>query len=97
MIGEVLGWKFDHAEGIVTRDGVITEWPAGLNGGVTPSDADIVTWTAEYEAARPDMEAQRAVDDLRAAKAVAMWTADKLGVPRATARAEIIAIYKTLT
>jgi hypothetical protein len=50
-LGSLLGWKFDNAPGIVTRDGVLTEWPSGL--GPRPTDDQITTWTAEYEAAQP--------------------------------------------
>ncbi|MFN4283524.1 MAG: hypothetical protein ACK4NA_12880 [Alphaproteobacteria bacterium] len=48
MIGLVLGWKFNHAPGIETRDGVITAWPDSL--GPLPTADQIATWTAEYEA-----------------------------------------------
>jgi len=44
-IAEVIGWKFNHQEGMSTRDGVITEFPGGI-----PSQADQDKWTAEYEA-----------------------------------------------
>ena len=44
-IGEVIGWKFNHQEGMSTRDGVITEFPGGI-----PSKVDQSAWTAEYEA-----------------------------------------------
>ena len=44
-IADVIGWKHNHQEGMTTRDGVITEFPGGI-----PSDADIATWTTEYEA-----------------------------------------------
>jgi len=43
-IGLVIGWKFNHQEGMVTRDGVITEFPEGI-----PSQADQDKWTKEYE------------------------------------------------
>ena len=43
-IGEVIGWKFNHQEGMCTKDGIITEFPSGI-----PSQADQDTWTAEYE------------------------------------------------
>ena len=43
-IGEVIGWKFNHQEGMCTKDGIITEFPGGI-----PSQADQDTWTAEYE------------------------------------------------
>lgn len=47
-ISEVIGWKFNHQPGMSTRDGVITAFPGGI-----PSQADIDTWTAEYEAYLP--------------------------------------------
>jgi hypothetical protein len=55
MIGAVLGWKFDHAPGIRTKqqpDGsiTITGWPASL--GALPTPEQLAQWTAEYEAAR---------------------------------------------
>jgi len=43
-IGEVIGWKFNHQEGMVTRNEVITEFPGGI-----PSQADQDKWTKEYE------------------------------------------------
>ena len=42
-IGTVIGWKFNHQEGMSTRDGVITDFPGGI-----PSQADQNKWTAEY-------------------------------------------------
>ena len=44
-IGAVLGWKFNHQSGMSTADGVITDFPKGI-----PSDEDIATWKAEYDA-----------------------------------------------
>lgn len=48
-IAEVIGWKFNHQEGMRCKevDGVMTivEFPGGI-----PSQADQDTWTAEYEA-----------------------------------------------
>ena len=43
-IGAVIGWKFNHQEGMETRDGVITNFPNGI-----PSQADQDKWTKEYE------------------------------------------------
>ena len=43
-ISAVIGWKFNHQEGIGTRDGVITEFPNGI-----PSQSDQDKWTKEYE------------------------------------------------
>ena len=42
-ISEVIGWKFNHQEGMSTSDGVITDFPGGI-----PSQADQDKWTAEY-------------------------------------------------
>ena len=42
-IGAVIGWKFNHQEGMSTIDGVITDFPGGI-----PSQADQDKWTAEY-------------------------------------------------
>jgi len=43
-ISRVIGWKFNHQEGMMTRDGVITEFPGSI-----PSQADQDKWTKEYE------------------------------------------------
>lgn len=43
-----------------------------------------------------DNDAQRTLDDQKLLKALALWTAGKLGVTPSTARAEIKAIYRTL-
>lgn len=43
-IGAVIGWKFNHQEGMTTRDGIITEFPDSI-----PSQADQDKWTKEYE------------------------------------------------
>ena len=42
-ISAVIGWKFNHQEGMGTRDGVITEFPNGI-----PSQSDQDKWTKEY-------------------------------------------------
>ena len=47
MIGQVLGWKFDHAPGIVTIDNKITEWPIDELGSL-PTQAELDAWTVEY-------------------------------------------------
>jgi len=44
-ISEVIGWKFNHQQGMSTVNGIITEFPGGI-----PSQSDQDTWTAEYEA-----------------------------------------------
>jgi hypothetical protein len=44
-ISDVIGWKFNHQQGMSTVDGIITEFPGGV-----PSQSDQDIWTAEYEA-----------------------------------------------
>lgn len=48
MIGQALGWNFDHEPGITTIDGVITEWPSVL--GEEPTEAEILVILEEYQA-----------------------------------------------
>ena len=43
-IAEVIGWKFNHQQGMSTADGVITAFP-----GTMPTEAELATYTAEYE------------------------------------------------
>ncbi len=45
---------------------------------------------------RAETKAQSAFDNTKMVKAVAIWTAQKLGIPLATARGEIKAIYRGL-
>ncbi len=44
-MGAIIGWKHNHQAGMATYDGEITEFPGGI-----PSDSDINTWKAEYDA-----------------------------------------------
>ena len=44
-IGEVIGWKFNHQEGMTTKDGKITAFPGGI-----PSKVDQSAWSMEYQA-----------------------------------------------
>ena len=46
-IAKVIGWKFNHQEGMETKDGVITKFPGGI-----PSQSDQDAWTTEYENAK---------------------------------------------
>ena len=43
-ITQVIGWKFNHQEGMSTKGGIITAFPGGI-----PSQADQDKWTKEYE------------------------------------------------
>ena len=53
-LGQALGWKHNHAEGITTRDGVLTEWPVAL--GTPPTEAEQAAIVAEYEAHQAIMD-----------------------------------------
>ena len=43
-IGQMLGWKFNHQEGMVTTDGVIIKFPGGI-----PSSVDVDKWFVEFD------------------------------------------------
>lgn len=57
---EVLEFKFgddpNFGDGISTRRGKITVWPPGL--GTQPTDAELVTFTAEFDALPADHPAK---------------------------------------
>ena len=42
-IAEIIAWKFNSQSGMMTQDGVITEFPGGI-----PSQADQDLWRNEY-------------------------------------------------
>ena len=44
-MGSIIGWKHNHQAGMETVDGEIVRFPGGI-----PSDNDINTWKAEYDA-----------------------------------------------
>ena len=44
----ILGWKYNHAPGITTVDGVIRDWPEAL--GEKPTKAQIDAMGVEYDA-----------------------------------------------
>jgi hypothetical protein len=50
-IAAVIGWKFDHQEGMETADGEITLFPGGI-----PSQSDQDAWTDEYNAYKAVMD-----------------------------------------
>jgi len=51
---------------------------------------------ADYDAAIRDGQKAQEFDNMKMLKAVAIWTAKKLGVPLSVARAEIMAEYDNL-
>lgn len=93
--GDVIGWKTDNYPGITTREGQITNWPTGAPFP-EPDQVTHDIWETEYLAALPDIHAARAIDGLKALKALVIWLAPLVGKTPAQARAEIIAVYKNL-
>lgn len=63
------------------------------SGGIRPATSQEI---ADYDAAQVAGPALGRFNGEKLVKAVAIWTAGKLNVPLATARAEILAILKTL-
>jgi len=51
---------------------------------------------ADEATAKLDEDATRAIDDMKALKALVLWLSEKLAIAPATARSEIIAKYKSL-
>ena len=85
-IGQVIGWKFNHQQGMVTKAGVITKFPGGI-----PSQADQDTWTAEYLVEFPEgydewKESMQGTDSgmPRFAEDILDGMANKLSVPQIT-------------
>jgi len=46
-LAQILGFKFDDAEGIETRNNILTSWPLRL--GPEPSQSELVRYQSEYE------------------------------------------------
>lgn len=62
--GLILGWKYGNAEGIVTVDGKVTQWPASL--GDKPTQKQIDELGKEYDAYMKGRESLKA-DEIKAA------------------------------
>lgn len=62
MIGAALGWKFGYAEGIETRDGIITKWPEAL--GAVPEGMALAAILNEYWAWRDKTNKLRATETI---------------------------------
>lgn len=60
------------------------------------AEAFKLTYDAATDQAWIDEQADQAIDGHKALKAVVIWAAQKLGIAPATAKAQILAIYKTL-
>jgi hypothetical protein len=62
-------------------------------GGIRPATAQEI---ADYDAAALIARTAERFDSEQLVKALAIWTAQKLSVPLATAKQEILAIYRQL-
>ena len=76
-------------------------WRVDFKQGVTDAQKTaaqtlITTYDEATDADASDEDANAAIDGNRMLKAVVVWTAQRLNVPIATARNQILAIYKTL-
>lgn len=91
-LAAALEWKYGPVAG--TAGDRIVSWrhPNLPEPDQTQIDQDIL----DYQAAKPDIEAVREVDGLKALKALVIWLAPLVGKTPAQARDEIIAIYKEL-
>ena len=88
-IGEVIGWKFNHQQGMSTREGVITAFPGGI-----PTQAAQDLWTAEYEAYLPTKEWEKA---MAGTDAIPRWAEDIIsGDPPAQSTLDAVAAKKAL-
>jgi hypothetical protein len=52
QLGGILGWKHNHAQGIRTSDGCLTDWPVSL--GPWPTDEQLQGWIDEWSALPED-------------------------------------------
>ena len=102
-LAEVL--EFKGFQGWSTNGDTLVSWDAGEAGRGRPTDPEIATWAAEYDAQngdetladrRRDRRMGRELDDAKAMRALVFWLAGKLGITPATARSEIVAIYRSL-
>ena len=88
-IGEAIGWKFNHQQGMSTREGVITAFPGGI-----PTQAEQDLWTAEYEAYLPTKEWEKA---MAGTDAIPRWAEDIIsGNPPAQSTLDAVAAKKAL-
>ena len=88
-ISEVIGWKFNHQEGMATKDGKITAFPGGI-----PSKVDQSAWTVEYEAYLPTKEWEKA---MAGTDAIPRWAEDIIsGDPPAQSTLDAVAAKKAL-
>ena len=94
ILAEILGWKFNHAPGITTKDGVLTAFP-----GPMPTDSEIDVYRAEYldfiqaEINDAPIKEQLAANDIRAIRAILEGDTvriDAIKAEQATLRAKLI-------
>ncbi len=88
-IGKVIGWKFNHQQGMSTKAGAITDFPGGV-----PTQAEQDLWTAEYEAYLPTKVWEEA---MAGTDAIPRWAEDIIsGDPPAQSTLDAVAAKKAL-
>jgi hypothetical protein len=82
-IGAVIGWKFNHQNGMSTADGVIIDFPGGI-----PSAEDQSTWATEYEA-------YKVMADIREKRNTALAATDWAALPDSPTMSSAMTTYRT--
>ena len=82
-IAEVIGWKFNHQEGMSTVNGVLTEFP-----GTMPTEAELATYTAEYEV-------YKVMADIREKRDTALASTDWAALPDSPTMSDAMTTYRT--
>ena len=82
-IAEVIGWKFNHQEGMSTADGVIKDFP-----GTMPTEAELATYTAEYEV-------YKVMADIREKRDAALAATDWAALPDSPTMSSAMTTYRT--
>lgn len=62
MIGEAMGWKYDHKPGIETKDNKLTKWPITLGTKPTKQEVDVIV--SEYETYKQKADALTVTEDI---------------------------------
>lgn len=94
MLGEALGWKYNHTQGIKTKNEMIIRWPASL--GVKPTDAELNVILTEYQTHLTEVEneQQQRVDDI--GDNLPNWNQVSASIDNATSVAGLKIIVKKL-
>lgn len=104
ILGEALGWKYNHVPGICTRGGELTSWPI-VELGVAPDDTAQALAVSQYEAFLAAAQSREAGIDtaitndatIQQLKAMTNTEFDTWWDANVTNAAQAIAVLKRLT